>query len=134
MRQDAWRAPALTAALAVGAAGLVTALDPATRSLFAACPFHLLTGGWCPLCGGTRAVAALGRGDLGTALDYNVLVVLAVPVVVVLWARWLWQSVRPRRLRPAAASSRPVLLVVALVVAAVFWVLRNLPAFSMLAP
>lgn len=40
-----------------------------------ACAFRALTGVACPSCGATRAVEALGRGDLATALSSNPLVV-----------------------------------------------------------
>jgi len=34
------------------------------------CPFLYLTGEPCPFCGGTRAYAAMWRGDLGAAVRY----------------------------------------------------------------
>ena len=38
------------------------------------CLFHLLTGLYCPGCGGTRALRALLAGDLALSLRYHPLV------------------------------------------------------------
>ena len=47
------------------------------------CPFRLLTGHPCPMCGSTRAVAALCAGDVNTAWHLNPLgTTLAVAVGV----------------------------------------------------
>lgn len=35
------------------------------------CPYRFVTGGWCPGCGGTRAVRAMLRADLGHAISLN---------------------------------------------------------------
>ena len=54
------------------------------------CPFKDLTALPCPTCGGTRALAALGRLDLREALLCNPLVTavwLTTPVMAVLWER-----------------------------------------------
>ncbi len=44
---------------------------------------------YCPLCGGTRAVAALLRLDLFSALKYNAFVVLMCVVILALDV-WAW--------------------------------------------
>ena len=44
---------------------------------------------YCPLCGGTRAVAALAHLDFVVAWNYNAFVVLACPVVLALDV-WAW--------------------------------------------
>jgi hypothetical protein len=49
------------------------------------CPFRTITGIPCLTCGGTRALLALVRGDLGTALFWNPLVACAG----VVGAAWL---------------------------------------------
>jgi hypothetical protein len=61
-------------ALAVGAAAFA---GPAVLAAVAGddgpalCPFRVATGLPCPFCGGTRAMAAAARGDLGTAFSYH---------------------------------------------------------------
>ncbi len=64
------------------------------------CPYRLVTGGWCPGCGCTRALKALVRGDVRDSIAMNpwtlvlfvqALVVsialLAVPERTVTWVR-----------------------------------------------
>ncbi|HET9442419.1 MAG TPA: DUF2752 domain-containing protein [Acidimicrobiales bacterium] len=112
--------------LAVGLAGcaalgVVAVLDPSRYTLAPPCPLRLATGLDCPLCGATRATHALLRGDVGLALDFNALYVLALPVLAVVAGFWL---VRGRR--PAWAHGRA--LTWALVgVGLAFGVVRNLP-------
>ena len=45
------------------------------------CLFHLLTGLYCPGCGGTRAFLALLRGDLSLSLSYHPLVAYMAAVL-----------------------------------------------------
>lgn len=48
------------------------------------CPYRLLTGGWCPGCGCTRALKALVRGDVRDSLAMNPwTIVLFVQALVV---------------------------------------------------
>jgi hypothetical protein len=69
------------------------------------CPFRLATGGWCPGCGGTRAVRSFVRADVATALTLNpwaVLVMAQAAVItgwvaaapdaaMIFWNRWSQQ-------------------------------------------
>jgi Protein of unknown function (DUF2752) len=61
-----------------GGAALVCAAAAPWAPAFAqgmpVCPFHWLTGFPCATCGGTRALLALGRFDLGAAFGWNPLV------------------------------------------------------------
>jgi hypothetical protein len=53
----------------------------------------------CPLCGGLRCVNALARGDWLAAADHNVLLAVALPIVVVVWAVWMFGALRGRSVR-----------------------------------
>ena len=53
-------------------------------SLTWGCPFHLLTGLDCPLCGGQRAYHAFLHGEFMEALAYNYFLVIAVPYLAML--------------------------------------------------
>jgi hypothetical protein len=69
-----------------GAALACAAAAPFARTLAAgtpACAFRTITGVPCPTCGGTRALLALARLDVGAALAWNPLVTLGVAVFVV---------------------------------------------------
>jgi hypothetical protein len=89
------------------------------------CPFFLLTGFFCPGCGSLRAYHQLLRGNLGTALGLNPLMVLALPAMVYAVAStWLagYRGSPPREPRwsvGAVWGMGAVLLV--------FGVVRNLP-------
>lgn len=127
-----WAAPLATAVGAAAGCGLLVAVDPGESGPYPVCPFRLLTGLWCPVCGSTRAVHALLHADLAAAAAYNVLLVLAVPVAGYAWM--VWASPRlggPRLPRPRIA---PGVWWGLLTVALAYGVLRNLPAFSVLAP
>ena len=105
---------------------LLAVRDPHVTGSYGVCPLYALTGVWCPACGGLRATHDLAHADLAGAWSMNPLWVLAVPVVVVLWGRWVARSARGRRARPAPAWTAWLLLVVVVG----FGVLRNVPAFA----
>jgi hypothetical protein len=88
------------------------------------CPFREVTGLDCPGCGMTRAVAHVSRGRVGTALDYNLFLVVLIPVLLYLWAAWL-AAAFGRRLPPLRVGARGY--AIGGVVLAVFGVVRNLP-------
>lgn len=97
------------------------------------CPFHALTGLYCPGCGSTRALHALAHGELGAALGFNPLLVMTLPLLAA-WAlarvsKTLRGDATPVRLPRHSAT-------VALVVLVSFFLLRNLPwwPFALLAP
>ncbi len=56
------------------------------------CPFALITGIPCPGCGLTRAVVALGHGDIGSAVAFHPLV-----GVVLAWFAGTWLVAVARR-------------------------------------
>jgi hypothetical protein len=90
------------------------------------CPFKAVTGFSCPLCGGLRCVNSLVRTDVVAATRANLLVLLAVPFLLGYWLDWVWRERvgRPRRPIPLRAIAAVVVL------AAVFTIVRNLPAFG----
>jgi hypothetical protein len=116
---------------AVAGAAVLFFFDPARHSFYPVCQFHLLTGLYCPGCGATRAAFQLLHGNVLAALHDNVLFVVSLPALA---ARGLWFLDRQRRRQPVRFFIPPAALWTFLVVALVFVVLRNLPAFSFLAP
>jgi hypothetical protein len=81
-------------AVACGCAAIVL-VDP-TDTGVPVCWSSSLFGIDCPLCGGLRSVNAFLRGDVLAAADHNVLLAIAMPIVAVLWAVWLFRTVRGR--------------------------------------
>jgi hypothetical protein len=119
--------------LAAAAVGVLTValIDPNRPGRYPTCPFLAVTGHYCPGCGALRAVHALAHGDLGEALARNPLLVLAVPLVAGIWVAWARRSVTGR---PRAWLAPPWLLWSLLALVLAFWVLRNLPGATLLAP
>lgn len=132
-RRERLRGPVLVAGAVLGASVLLHLRDPHASGSYGFCPWLVLTGTYCPGCGGLRAVNDLTRGDLAAAASSNLLLVGALPLLVLGWGRWLTD--RWRGLARPVDGRRAVLFVTLLgAVALLFTVLRNLPAGSWLAP
>lgn len=97
------------------------------------CPFHAVTGWYCPGCGISRMLTYAATGRWYAALRMNPLLFVLLPFLLVYGGFWLWSFAtgRPNRLEQKLPSGVSIALVVVLVV---YGVLRNLPAFSYLAP
>ncbi|GGS53555.1 membrane protein [Planobispora rosea] len=126
----------LGVALAAGAGvAFVAAVDPNEPGHYPSCPFLVLTGLYCPGCGGLRAVYALAHGDPVAAFGLNPFLVLALPFALLLWGRWAVRSWLSRRGGPVPGSGiRPVYPWVLLGLMIAFWIARNLPSGEFLAP
>ncbi|MER5643498.1 DUF2752 domain-containing protein [Streptosporangium sp. NPDC002524] len=139
-RVTAVLAPLGTALAAGAAVAFVAAVDPNEPGHYPTCPFLMLTGLYCPGCGGLRTVYALVHGDPVTALGLNPFVVLMIPVLVALWGRWAlraWSgggSIGRCGGAPAGKSIHPAYVWLLLALMAVFWIVRNLPFGEFLAP
>ena len=112
------------AALGAGALAYIGLADPhRPGSLFPPCPFRLLTGWYCPGCGGLRMTHDLLHADLAAAVTDNVFLLAGLPVLA-MW--WLW-----RRSRRRPAFTLPVIVVI--VVMTVLWtVVRNTAGFPLI--
>jgi hypothetical protein len=123
-------APVIGTGAALAGAAVLWFVDPNTHQL-PLCPLHELTGLWCPFCGSTRAAYALLHAQPATALHDNALFVLALPVLALLWGRWLYSAGSP------AGSHRPLprpVIWAGIVLVLAFGVVRNLPQAGWLAP
>jgi len=126
-QRPGWFAKAVTTAGAASVCAAVALRDPRDEGSFAICPWLFLTGTQCPGCGVLRSMNRLVGGDIEGALGYNVMWVIAVPVMIYSWFRWVLPSkfsnylpmLRPQLRIPAVVGIFVVLLL--------FGVLRNLP-------
>ncbi|MBO8440533.1 MAG: DUF2752 domain-containing protein [bacterium] len=114
------------AAIAVVIVGSVLFLfNPAETGVFPRCPFLMLTGYECPGCGSQRAIHALLHGDIIRAWDYNPLLVIAVPYIILGFIAEL--SFRRSRLmctvRDRLYSGRAVWIVLTVII--IYWIGRN---------
>jgi hypothetical protein len=111
--------------LAAGAgAAVLYARDPATPGFFPECPFHRLTGLYCPGCGSTRALYQLLHGHLSQAVAYNPAMVAALPFLGYAFITYVRRVVWGL---PRGEGRLPAGLIWAIAGAlSLFWVLRNL--------
>jgi hypothetical protein len=96
------------------------------------CYFHELTGLYCPGCGGQRSIHSMLHGEILTAMSYNLLFVVLLPLIIYFIIVFLLgKKYKPSSFIYNARFS----LVIAIVVVS-FWILRNIPVFpfSWLAP
>jgi hypothetical protein len=126
---------------AIGSLGLLAtgivffyAVNPVTSRLIPPCPFLWATNCYCPGCGAARAFHSLARGDLGAAMSYNPLLVLALPALGYVYISFLGGAFFDRRL-PSTNRFRAWTWVVPFVLI-LYTVARNLPwePFTLLAP
>lgn len=114
---------ALTAGLVCGAVWLG---DPTTPGgPFPLCPTKALFGIDCPGCGVLRMTYSLLHGDVAAAARYNALGVVAVVLLVWAFAAWTYGRVAGRRI--ASWQHYRWSAAIALIVVAVWFVVRNIP-------
>lgn len=114
------------AAIAVVIVGSVLFLfNPAETGVFPRCPFLMLTGYECPGCGSQRAIHALLHGDIIRAWDYNPLLVIAVPYIILGFIAELSfrRSHLIRTVRDRLYSGRAVWIVLTVII--IYWIGRN---------
>ena len=96
------------------------------------CPYLALTGLYCPGCGTGRALKALVHGRIGESFRYNsMLYILGIPFGGILIHEYLRLVFPGMGLRPVCLGRRVELG--SLTVIVLYWILRNIPAFSFLA-
>jgi hypothetical protein len=132
-RRERVTTPVLVAGAVLGASVVLHLRDPHQSGSYLFCPWLVLTGTYCPGCGGLRAVNDLTRGDLAAAASSNLLLVGAVPLLLFMWSRWFLD--RWRGARRVVDQRRGVLWASLFgVVSLLYWVVRNLPGLEWLAP
>ena len=121
------------AAVVLAGATLLHFVDPGeSDNPYPTCPWLMITGTFCPGCGTMRAVALLTHLDVAGALGMNLLLMLMLPYLAHTYVAWLIGTLRPRG-RPTRPT--PTWFVGAILASfVVFWIARNLPWFSFLAP
>ena len=120
-------APLAGLAATVAGLGYLAAVDPNRPGHYPLCPTQALFGVDCPGCGLLRGTHDLVTGNVAGALDHNVLLAAAAPLVVVLWIRWFLRSWRGRRdaVTYAQFRRRNAIMIISLVAVLAFGVVRN---------
>lgn len=131
-RPRLWAAAVL---VSLAASGLLAASSPmGSGRWLPACPFHALTGLYCPGCGSLRALRHLLHGEVLQSLQCNFLL---VPVLVLVAVYEVSVLLDPARAVPRAGGKASRFIAVAFLVAmTAFAVMRNLPLhlFDVLRP
>lgn len=70
--------------------------DPANSGWFPRCPSKLITGYDCPGCGSQRAIHAILNGDIAGAVRHNAILIVAIPMIIILWTASLLRERYPR--------------------------------------
>jgi hypothetical protein len=122
----------LTLAVALGA--VLFLRSPRDVSWIPCCPFHLLTGLYCPGCGTMRALHEFLHGDLGAAVSFNPMILVAVPAAAAALTAQVAILAGGKQLSGWRMPARGCWVIVAVIAA--HWILRNVPAypFTLLAP
>ncbi len=97
------------------------------------CVFYLITDKYCPGCGISRMFIAIFSGDFQKAFQYNALICSLLPFAA---AFSLYRAYRYIRYGKADFEKlwEKILLLLVFLLTTAFAVLRNLSAFSFLAP
>jgi hypothetical protein len=110
-------------------------IDARYTTFFPHCPFHTLTGLYCPGCGSQRAISSLLHGDILQAISFNILLVLSLPLIGYSAVITSINTFTKAEIQQRIFYS-PVFVKVVLVVVVIFWITRNITIypFSLLAP
>ncbi|MCB0464112.1 MAG: DUF2752 domain-containing protein [Aequorivita sp.] len=109
--------------------------NPSENSFFIPCPFHYITGLFCPGCGSQRAIHLLLHGDILGAFRFNPLMVLTLPILIYSLGITLVNWIFGTKYRFILFYSN-FFIFGYFGIAIIYWVLRNLPffPFNLLAP
>ncbi|MFV0427564.1 MAG: DUF2752 domain-containing protein [Beutenbergiaceae bacterium] len=119
------RNPGLVGAVLAAGTLLVAFRDP-HQGGYLFCPVLHWTGIACVTCGGLRTVHDLTRLDIAGAWAMNPLLTVALPILALVWAMWLWRTVRGR-----AAWHPPTWMWIGIgIVLAAFQIARIFPALA----
>ena len=125
--------PVSTTAVGLATTAWVALVNPAAPGGgLLPCPFHRLTGLWCPGCGLTRGTHQLLTGHPMRALGYNIFTPLMLVLIVWGWAAWVVPAVTGRTVVREPHRVVPVRAWYALgALAVAYGVARNLPVHAL---
>ena len=122
MRRKWWIIGAVAVIVIAGIA-IYSTFDPSASRWFPRCPFLMLTGLKCPGCGTQRAIHALLHGDVLSALHFNALLPVSIPLLLLYGYAELVRTRKPRFYN--RVNSVTAILAV-LIVVIVWWIVRNI--------
>ncbi|MDX1462453.1 MAG: DUF2752 domain-containing protein [Marinirhabdus sp.] len=121
--------------LVIALAMVYFSFNPLEHTFFLQCPFHSLTGYYCPGCGSQRAIHQLLHGDLYLAFSYNPFMVLSLPLIAYGIGTKLYNYIFQAQHR-VQLFYKNWFIYGYFAIAVLYWILRNLSfePFRYLAP
>lgn len=118
----------------IAAAYVLYTFNPAGSAFYPPCPFHALTGLYCPGCGSLRALHHLLHGHVATAFGFNPLMVASLPFLGYSFLSYCMVEIRGKSLPTVFVPAIFVWMYLGVVL--LFWVMRNISIypFSLLTP
>ncbi|PWS32463.1 DUF2752 domain-containing protein [Pedobacter paludis] len=100
--------------------------NPEVYNFFPECPFHKYLHLDCPGCGSQRAVHALLHGHVLSAANYNLLMVLSIPLLLVHFSLKVYSQITKKdfALKIWYHPSTPKIIFAIVIL---FWITRNIP-------
>ena len=110
----------------------VTFLLVYTNKLSINCPFHKITGLYCPGCGITRCILSILKLDFYQAFRYNPLVFIMLPFIILYFCYKLYIALFNKK--DITKKIPKYFYYILLIITVIFGIMRNLDSFIWLAP
>lgn len=110
---------------------IVFIFEPGKNSFYPICFFHRFTGLYCPACGSTRALYHFLHGNFIEALHANIFIVVFIAFLI--YSTLTMTDTILNNKRHSLKLPRYSVLIIGIVLV-LFWIIRNIPAFSFLTP
>lgn len=93
------------------------------------CLIRDTTGLYCSFCGGTRAIFALLSGNFYQAIRYNLIIFIDIPLLLVIYILdcKFKDNIKIKKIIKG-------ILIFLIIITILYFILRNIPKFSFLAP
>lgn len=88
------------------------------------CPFHEITGLYCPGCGLTRMIKSIAYLDFYQAFRYNPLLFICSPFVLFLYINYAYSKIFNKKSYYERIPK--VVWYICLIIVLIYWVLRNI--------
>lgn len=133
--------PILGLAATLGAATFIGLVNPSTSNAYPLCPTQAILGVDCPGCGGLRCIHELMNGNIGAALDQNLVLVFLLPIILIAFAAAIAKRIKGQQTIESSYSSafvsefkglgisvnQKLLMYILIGIVIVYTVARNLP-------